>query len=285
MKLSLGTAQFGLNYGISNKKGLIKKNEVTKILDYCIKNNIRNIDTAKSYGNAEKILGQYKNIKKFRINSKISNLVNIKNISTIKNQIEDSLKKLKISKLNVCYIHNFNDIKIKENGIKIFTELNKLKKNNKIKKIGISIYTLKELNFCLKYYIFDTVQIPMNILNQDFCSMKIFQNLKKKKITIEVRSIFLQGIFFLNPHKLHKKFKPLKSKLLKLKKIRHEKNDMLKHCIKFVKSFKMVKKIIIGVTSVKELKTILKYYNLRNYKPINYSLYKSKSKMRNPIFW
>ena len=63
MKLSLGTAQFGLNYGISNKKGLIKKNEVTKILDYCIKNNIRNIDTAKSYGNAEKILGNIKILK------------------------------------------------------------------------------------------------------------------------------------------------------------------------------------------------------------------------------
>ena len=33
MKLAIGSAQFGLNYGISNNSGKIKLSEVKKILD------------------------------------------------------------------------------------------------------------------------------------------------------------------------------------------------------------------------------------------------------------
>ena len=38
MKLSLGTAQFGSNYGVCNKSGIIKKKEIKKILSFCKKN-------------------------------------------------------------------------------------------------------------------------------------------------------------------------------------------------------------------------------------------------------
>ena len=60
MKLSLGSAQWGLNYGISNKNGITSKNEVKKILNFAYKNKINLIDTASSYGNAEKIIGELK---------------------------------------------------------------------------------------------------------------------------------------------------------------------------------------------------------------------------------
>ena len=33
-KFILGTAQFGMNYGISNKNGKIKSNEIFKILNF-----------------------------------------------------------------------------------------------------------------------------------------------------------------------------------------------------------------------------------------------------------
>ena len=34
MKLSIGTAQFGFNYGICNKKGIVHINEVKKLLNF-----------------------------------------------------------------------------------------------------------------------------------------------------------------------------------------------------------------------------------------------------------
>ena len=60
LKFCLGTAQFGSKYGISNKKGKTKINEINKILAICKKNNILSIDTSTEYRNVEKILGTYK---------------------------------------------------------------------------------------------------------------------------------------------------------------------------------------------------------------------------------
>ena len=48
MRISLGTAQFGLDYGISNKSGKIEPKEVDKILSFA-KNGIKSIDTASKH--------------------------------------------------------------------------------------------------------------------------------------------------------------------------------------------------------------------------------------------
>ena len=59
MKLSIGTAQFGFNYGICNKDGIVKKKEVKKIIDYCKLKKISFIDTAQGYGKSHKVLGSF----------------------------------------------------------------------------------------------------------------------------------------------------------------------------------------------------------------------------------
>ena len=55
-KIILGTAQFGLDYGVNNNIGKIQKKEVFKILDFCVNNGIRGIDTAGVYGNSESLI-------------------------------------------------------------------------------------------------------------------------------------------------------------------------------------------------------------------------------------
>ena len=52
-KLSHGTVQFGINYGINNSTGVPDDKQVTSILDYAFKNGINTIDTAIAYGNSE----------------------------------------------------------------------------------------------------------------------------------------------------------------------------------------------------------------------------------------
>jgi len=59
LKLALGTAQFGFDYGINNKKGKIPKKEVFQILDYAAKQKIDTLDTALGYGDSERIIGEY----------------------------------------------------------------------------------------------------------------------------------------------------------------------------------------------------------------------------------
>ena len=54
----MGTAQFGLNYGITNQSGQVSEQEVTLILQEAAQAGIRYLDTAQAYGSAETILGK-----------------------------------------------------------------------------------------------------------------------------------------------------------------------------------------------------------------------------------
>ena len=58
-KIVLGTAQFGLKYGINNKTGLVDECSLNSILNYAINSGIQLIDTAYNYGNSEERLGVY----------------------------------------------------------------------------------------------------------------------------------------------------------------------------------------------------------------------------------
>ena len=54
-KLSIGSAQFGLNYGITNKSGKVNHSNVSKILELAKKNKVNQKDTAISNGDSESI--------------------------------------------------------------------------------------------------------------------------------------------------------------------------------------------------------------------------------------
>ena len=58
-KIIIGTAQFGLNYGIANKNGQVGEDKIESILNFAFKNGINTLDTAKIYGNSEIFIGNY----------------------------------------------------------------------------------------------------------------------------------------------------------------------------------------------------------------------------------
>ena len=58
-RICLGTAQFGMNYGIANQNGIMSQNQVNEIIHFSVSNGIMTFDTAQSYGDAEFKLGNY----------------------------------------------------------------------------------------------------------------------------------------------------------------------------------------------------------------------------------
>ena len=57
-KMVLGTAQFGMDYGITNVTGKPTKKEVFNILSLAWEKGVRRFDTARDYG-SEKVLGEF----------------------------------------------------------------------------------------------------------------------------------------------------------------------------------------------------------------------------------
>ena len=129
MKLVIGSAQLGMNYGLFNDKKISQK-EFKKIEKLVLNSNINFIDTATSYGDSENIIGNSK-LRNLNIITKIK-LPNKKNIH-IKNwvlkEISKSLIKLRINKIYGVLVHNYKDL-LGKYGKDYLLSLQKLKKKN-----------------------------------------------------------------------------------------------------------------------------------------------------------
>ena len=269
MKLALGTAQFGLKYGIANKFGKLKKFQQKKILKFAKESRIDMLDTAVNYGSSEKTLGKI-GVNEFKIITKIPPFPNkIKNINEfIQKNVEQSLKKLKINCLYGLLLHNSNDI-LRFDG-KVIKCLKQLKKNKLIKKYGVSIYSPNELTKVLKYTSVDIVQAPINLLDRRLEKSGWLNRLKKKNIEIHARSIFLQGLLLLPPKKILRKFSKWKNiwSMWYDWQFKHPKQTALEICFGYVKSLKQVDRIVVGVDSfeqIKEIENIRKKYRQKKY--------------------
>ena len=191
-RIIYGTAKIGNpNYGFSSKKHKSLENQVD-FIKKIIKFGINRFDTSPRYGNAEIILGNsIKGLKNNPIvDTKIIDLnPHDKNIeSIILNQVQTSLKRLNINKINVLYLHQ-NELEIISNKI-IQKTLEKVLNMGFANSLGISVYSLDEFNYGLNSEIYKTIQAPLNILNHSFYESFIKNNLKKELIA---RSIFIQG--------------------------------------------------------------------------------------------
>lgn len=253
-KLCIGTANFGLKYGINKNKPL-KLKDVKKILQFAKRNKINFLDTAISYKSSEKKIGQSK-VKNFKTISKINKFPkkNTKIENWILNKVKSSCKKLNVKKLYGLLIHDTEELSNVKRSKKIFNAFDYLKKKNIVKHIGLSIYNPRELDNHLDKYEFKIVQLPINIFDNRFFKSKWLKKLKKKKIKIFARSIFLKGLLLKKPKEINKKFIKCKKNILDFERFVSRKNISKEEaCIRHILNFKEIDKIVIGIKSKQQL--------------------------------
>ena len=110
-KLSIGTAQLGNKYGITNTSGKVSFYEAKSILRDAYKKGVNSLDTAASYGESEYQLGKI-GVKNWNISTKLPAIP--KNCSNLEhwvnNIFQNSLNLLKLKKINTLLLHNPNDL-------------------------------------------------------------------------------------------------------------------------------------------------------------------------------
>lgn len=247
MKLALGTAQFGLNYGVNNQKGIPHDFEISKILKHAKINGIDLLDSAAAYGDAEKKIANLSNFE-FKIVSKFSKVINAREL---RNQLNSTLSALKQESLFAYLAHN-PDLLIKHPIL--WEELLFRKNNGTIRKIGYSLYTTEQLELLLKSgMVPDLVQLPYSLLDRKF--ENYFEHLKSLGTEIHTRSAFLQGLYFYDLKALPSKFEPLRYELTQLNTICRENQIKIGSlALNFALNNTQIDKVIIGVDSLDQLK-------------------------------
>ena len=264
-KLIIGSANVNQTYGL--KKNIVKTKDFKSILDLALRNGIDFIDTSPAYGQSEKIIGSLK--KNFNIITKIPKIpmnVNLGQVNNwVTNRINNSMRKLKKKKIFGILIQNA-EILLKPKGKIIIDSLESFKNEGIIKKIGVSIYDFRTLEKILDNQIkFDFVQVPYNIFDRRFKNQQLLTKLKKRKIQVHARSIFLQGLLVQDNITLPKKLIKLEKALNKWNLwLNKKKINPIHACLDFVLQNKNIDKIVVGVNHKDNLKDILKFKKVNN---------------------
>ena len=254
-KLALGTAQFGMSYGIANQHGKIKLENIKDIIKTAREKNIDLVDTAIVYGDSEKIIGKI-GILEFKFVTKLPPLpkIEVTNISFwVEEQIKLSLKRIGIKSLYGLLIHRAADL-VGTKGEKIVNALNNLKSRGLVKKIGVSIYDPSELEKLTKQINVDIVQAPLNIIDQRLINSGWLSKLYKADVEVHIRSVFLQGLLLMSEQNRPRKFNRWKN----LWKMWHENRiTSLEATLRYALSIKEISKVIVGVDSKNQLEQIV----------------------------
>jgi aryl-alcohol dehydrogenase-like predicted oxidoreductase len=252
-KVTLGTVQFGLDYGIANKKGKIPKAEAFDILDYAAQVGIELLDTAYAYGESEQTIGEYTHSKgeRFKIISKLPALGEQYIPGKAEKILLDSLLRLKVKRIHGYLLHSFADFR---DIPRLWEELEGLRRKNLVQYLGFSLYGVDELDAILKRDVtFDMVQVPYSVFDRRF--EVYFPELRKREIEIQARSVFLQGLAFIHPEELPPHLRKAKGYLSHLRDISQEASFPIPAlCLDFVLYNPYVDRVIIGVDSLEHLK-------------------------------
>ncbi|NDV22165.1 aldo/keto reductase [Desulfovibrio sp. JC022] len=209
-RLVLGTAQLGMSYGIANKTGQPSRELAENIVAISWESGGREFDTAQIYGNSETLLGeilkQLDQSGEAKIISKPDPKINLLQPGNMEKSVRSSLTNLNLDKFYGYMIHKEEFLPEWNKGVGVETE--EIRTKGLVDKIGISVYSPANARLAIETDGVDLIQVPSSILDHRFEKEGIFDLACKKGKVIYVRSVFLQGLIFMNAEELpeHLKF-------------------------------------------------------------------------------
>ena len=252
-KLILGTVQFGMKYGINNKKDRPSFSVVKDILDFAYQKGITLLDTAEAYGDSQIRIGNYHKISpnNFKVITKFSPFRTDLSENIIE-RVNNNLRTLGVKCLYSYMFHSFEDYK--QYFIPFKDDLISLKNSGKINKIGVSLHSTDEIIEVLKNDNVNLIQLPFNLLDNSNQREKILLKAKSMDIEIHTRSVFLQGLFFKDTNKISGNLLHFKVDLNKLNNLvsKLKMNDL---ALNYVYSKEYIDGVLLGVDSVEQLKS------------------------------
>lgn len=246
MKLGLGTVQFGQAYGVSNTRGQVSGEDVAAILARAAQAGVTVLDTAANYGEAEAVLAR-QNLAPFRT---VTKTISVKNgVEAVIDRAHQSAASLKADTL---LVHAATDLE----NTDLWPALQRLKAEGLFRKIGISVYAADDPSALAAQFKPDAMQLPFSLLDQRLLTDGTLAKLKTSGVEIHARSLFLQGLLFLE--RLPEKLRHAEADLAQIRtKIRNSGSTPLAAALAFVLSRPEIDVALVGVTQLSELEEIL----------------------------
>lgn len=268
-RMMLGTAQLGLSgYGINNKSHSV---DADSLLSFCEQVGINCYDTAYEYGDAELKLGNYFKEKDTPfIVSKLKIDMDLTSESEIERQMvqktETILTRLQLSTVPALMIHNPD--MLDKYGESITNVLKKMRSDGLIQRGGISfggdpVAQYDAVAARIKDDIYEVVQIPMNLFDRRLIQCGAISEFNQNGKIVVVRSVFLQGLFFMNQHSIPEKLREDAGQLLEKLELLAESAQLsiAQLAISYIRDMEGVHCLVIGAENKGQIDENLKLMN------------------------
>jgi aryl-alcohol dehydrogenase-like predicted oxidoreductase len=257
-RLGLGTAQFGLRYGVANLSGQVSHSEAAAILEYAAKAGLAMLDTAIAYGDSEMRLGRL-GITHWQVVSKLPALPpDCRDVGAwVRSAVDGSLARLAIPRLHGLLLHEPQEL-LAGHGDALWAALLELRERGKVAKIGISVYGPEDLQPLWGRFAPDIVQAPFNVIDRRIAASGWLRRLHEAGTEVHARSVFLQGLLLMAPARRPPGFARWQGLWDQWQGwLAQQRLTPLQACLRFALSRAEVDRVVVGVDSLAQLREVI----------------------------
>jgi aryl-alcohol dehydrogenase-like predicted oxidoreductase len=258
MRLALGTVQFGLPYGIANQTGQVSREQARSMLKLAADQGIDTLDTAIAYGDSESRLGEL-GIGGFKTITKLPAMPEgLTDVATwVQNQVSASMIRLGAPTLYGLLLHRSEQL-LGLQGPALYQSLQALKTSGLVQKIGVSIYSPRELDAIYHLFSLDLVQAPFNLVDRRLQSSGWLQRLRAAGVEVHTRSAFLQGLLLMPEAERPTKFSAWSGLWASWHQWLAERNIAPAHaCLGFALAHPDIDRVVVGADSLAQLQQLI----------------------------
>ncbi len=266
MELCLGTALFGMNYGIFLQKKHDLEDAV-RCLDYAAQNGVNAIDTAKAYGTAEEVVGEFLKKKstprdRLFISTKFKpNLLDDVKPADYERVIEQELTS-QLKTLNTDYVdaYLFHSSRYAFDEDKL-SAIHKMVEKGYTRKVGVSIYEPEEAFACLKSPFVDFMQAPYSIFDHRMKLSGVLKAIENNSCDFHTRSAFIQGLIMMDEDQAPDFLSEAKPIIKRITKLCDDAGiSRVQLALQYVKREKAISHLVFGVDSLEQLKDNIRLF-------------------------
>ncbi len=258
MKLGLGTAQFGLAYGISGPGLQVTLTEVKAILERARASGITKLDTAPAYGDSESVLGECLAARDgFEIVTKAvavgTDRIDPSDIVRVEDAFFRSLAHLRVESVDAVLVHSANDL-LAKGGDRLYELLARWRAEGRIRKLGVSVYTRGQIDALFERHAYDVVQLPVSVFDQRLVADGTLESLKNANVEIHARSVLLQGLALMEPSAIPSGLQPARPLVERFQRTMADWGiSPLAGSLRYVAQLEAIDRLVVGVHSVAQL--------------------------------
>lgn len=255
-RLGLGTAQFGLDHGVSNPRGRMPEAEAAAVLQVAARAGVTVVDTAESYGEAETVLGRaLPRPNPFDIVTKTAPLS--LGVEAVLGRARGSLQRMGVDSARALLVRSGSDL-LSADGAELWDRMKALKDAGLFATIGIAAQEGDDALGLARRFKPDLMQLPASVLDQRLIQGGALEAVAELGVEVHLRSIFLQGLLFLPRDVLPTRLAEAGPRLSRIRRTIAEAGaDPLQAALAFALSRPEASAVLVGVASAAEMRAVL----------------------------